>query len=107
MSAEGYDRAPGNLPRKRRRVCPSRKKQSVESVVALFVMLSILPEMPLGELIGLASIKMKGTNMKERPWSLDATDCNDVVLSKFIGCWSDSEPPWMLSMLSEGRDCEQ
>jgi len=50
------------------------------------------PEMPLGELMGLTSIKMKGTNMKERHGSLDATYCNDGILSKFIGCWSDSEP---------------
>ena len=67
-------------------------------------MLSMSPEMSLGESIGLTSIKMKGTNMKERHGSLDATYCNDGVLSKFIGCWSDSEPPWMLS---EGGDCEQ
>jgi len=64
----------------------------------------MLPEMPLGEFIELISIKTKGTNMKERPRSLDVTYCNDAVLSKFIGCWSNLGPPWMLS---KERDYEQ
>ena len=83
----------------------SIQKETVSRICrCTVVLLSMSPEMPLGELIGPTSIKLKGTNMKERPGSLNATYCNDVVLSKFIGCWSDSEPPWMLS---KGRDCEQ
>jgi len=49
------------------------KNQTVKSIIALFYMLSMLPEMPLEELIGLVSIKMKGMNLKERPGSLTAT----------------------------------
>jgi len=40
----------------------------------------MLPEMPLGELIGLSSIKMKGTNMKEGPGSLTATTSSSADL---------------------------
>jgi len=103
---ERVPRAPGSLLGKCKDVLKSLSihNQTVESIVALFFMLSMLPEMPSGEFIGLVSIKTKGTNMKERPRSLDVTYCNDAVLSKFIGCWSDSGLPWMLS---KERDCEQ
>jgi len=53
-------------------VHPERNKnQTVKSVIALFFLLSIVPEMPLREFIGLISIKMK--EYERKTW---VTRCN-------------------------------
>jgi len=76
---------------------PERNKnQTVKSIVAPFFLLSIVPEMPLGEFIGLISIKMK--EYERKTW---VTRCN--LLSWSIGAAEQLAWPLLIDVMITGR----